>query len=189
MDDLNLSKPVACTPTSPEQRAQTARLKADLAPQVLEREQLSDGVRLRFALSPEMRAQIERLVTFDKGCCDYLEHRIASSAEGLTLTVRSQGQGIEIAQNFLSLGTDKNSKPRGKLKVFALLGVFRAASLGRCRDRRCQHKPCSRGQGIGRLGANRHGRRGLFSLCSKKARSSYERKEQCRSVRLLRQSE
>ncbi|MFT6605664.1 MAG: hypothetical protein ACJA2X_000840 [Halocynthiibacter sp.] len=123
MDDLNLSKPVACTPTSPEQRAQTARLKADLAPQVLEREQLSDGVRLRFALSPEMRAQIERLVTFDKGCCDYLEHRIASSAEGLTLTVRSQGQGIEIAQNFLSLGTDKNSKPRGKLKVFALLGV------------------------------------------------------------------
>lgn len=125
MDDLTLTKPVACTPTSPAQRADTAHLKAELAPHVMVRARLENGVRLRFASSPALLAKIDKLVTLDQGCCAYLEHHVDRDAEAITWTVQSAGEGIPIAQRFLSEAepAPQNSKKRTRLKVFALVGA------------------------------------------------------------------
>jgi len=100
MDELNLSEPVACTPTSAAQRAVIKRIRAELAPRVLTRERLLDGVCLRFAVAPGLRKKIDQLVELDKGCCAFLEYKVESDAQIITLTVRSQGRGIALAQEF-----------------------------------------------------------------------------------------
>ncbi|MBL4766542.1 MAG: hypothetical protein JKY94_02315 [Rhodobacteraceae bacterium] len=125
MDDLNLSTPVACTLTTNEQRMETKRYKTELTPHVLKRERLADGARLTFTAVPGMRENIERLVEMDKGCCAFLEHQIESDSQTVTLTVRGQGQGIALAQEFLTeLAPIESVKPRAtSLKVMALVGA------------------------------------------------------------------
>ena len=125
MDELTFSKPVVCTLTPAAQRAETKRFKADLAPHVLKRERLSNGTRLTFAAVSGLREKIEMLVELDKGCCAYLDHQIESDARTITLSVRSEGQGIALAQEFLTdLPPTKDAKVRGDIfKMLALVGA------------------------------------------------------------------
>lgn len=125
MDDLNLSTPVACTLTTGEQRLQTKRYKTELAPHVLKRERLTDGAHLTFAAVPGVRENIDRLVEMDKGCCAFLEHQVESDMQTVTLTVRSQGQGISLAQEFLKelAPSEPVEKRNTYLKAMVLAGA------------------------------------------------------------------
>lgn len=125
MDDLSNIKPVACTLTPAAQRAEIRRFKTDLGPHVLTRERLDDGARLTFAAVPGLREKIDLLVELDRGCCTFLEHEVESNEKTVTLTVRSQGQGIALAQGFLKeLAPRKQGRALGvNSKLAALAGV------------------------------------------------------------------
>lgn len=103
MDKPNLSKTFACTLTSAEQRKETKRIKSELGPHVLTGERLKDGARLVFATVPGLRENIDRFVELDERCCSFLDHQVEGDSQTVTLTVRSEGQGITLAQEFLGL--------------------------------------------------------------------------------------
>ncbi len=103
MDDSNNQKPIACTLTPAAQRAETKRFKAELAPHVLTRERLADGARLTFTAVNGLREKIDLLVELDIGCCAFLDHHVESDDHTITLTIRSQGQGIALAQEILEV--------------------------------------------------------------------------------------
>lgn len=122
MDGKTTSAPVACTLTPASQRAEINSFRAELVPHVLKRERLEDGARLTFASVPGLRAKIERLVQLDQGCCAFLNHQEESDDEVIVLTVKSEGAGIPLAQDFLDvLSSTSGNKSRGTgLKAVAI---------------------------------------------------------------------
>ncbi|WP_428408420.1 hypothetical protein [Hyphococcus sp.] len=94
--------PVACSLSTAEQRKEIAKFNAELAPHVLKREKLEDGARILFEASPGVKGSLERLVEIDKSCCAFLTHEVESHAGVHILTVRSHGEGIVLAQDFMS---------------------------------------------------------------------------------------
>ena len=108
MDGKTTSTPVACTLTPASQRAEIKRFRAELAPYILKRERLKDGARLTFTDAPGLRAKIERLVALDQNCCTFLKHQVESDDEVITLTIKSEGSGIPLAQDFLEVQAPAN---------------------------------------------------------------------------------
>lgn len=124
MDGTSESRPVACTLTPKSQREETRRFRAEIAPHVIGRERLKDGARLTFRSTPELRESIERLVELDKGCCTFLDHRVEDNGSQLTLEVTSEGSGVPLAREFLSVLAPKTERRWGVgLKAGALIGA------------------------------------------------------------------
>lgn len=103
MDGKTTSAPVACALTPASQRVEIKRFRAELAPHVLKRERLEDGARLTFTAAPGLRAKIDRLVELDRDCCAFLDHQVESDDKIIALTIKSEGPGIPLAQNFLDM--------------------------------------------------------------------------------------
>lgn len=75
--------PVACGLSAPELRAREAGLLAAVAAQVLERVEIEEGLRLRFAVSDALLRDFAELVTLERKCCPFLRFAIGvEPAEG-----------------------------------------------------------------------------------------------------------
>lgn len=124
MDGTSEPKSVTCTLTPAAQKAETRKVRAEVAPHIIDRELLENGTRLTFRNSPVLRKSVERLVELDKGCCTFLEHRIEDSGRFLTLDVTSVSSGIPFAKEFLAAPTTTSERRwRLGLKAGALLGA------------------------------------------------------------------
>ncbi len=102
MNDLTFSNGPVCTFTPPAQRAEVRRIKADLAPLVVAQTRLDDGARLTFAAAPGMRQKVDLLLALDTGACADFDTQVENDARMVTLTLRSQGKGVALAQNYLN---------------------------------------------------------------------------------------
>ncbi len=124
MDGTSEPKPVSCTLTPEAQKVETGKIRAEVAPHIIDRELLESGARLTFRNSPALRKSVERLVELDKGCCTFLEYRIEDNGRFLTLDVTSEGSGIPLAKEFLVALTPTSKRRWGPgLKAGALLGA------------------------------------------------------------------
>ena len=124
MDGTSESRPMACTLTPKSQREETLRLRAEIAPHVVGREVLENGARLTFGSTPELRESVERLTELDRGCCTFLNHRFEDYGSQFTLEVTSEGSGIPLAREFLSVRPSRTQRRWGLgLKAGALIGV------------------------------------------------------------------
>jgi hypothetical protein len=102
MDSQNSGDMVACSLGPAEQRALKKKLEMDLIPHVVSRTQLADGICLVFKQVPGLLDTLENLVELDQGCCTFLTHQIELNDQTITLTTRSEGQGVALAQNYLN---------------------------------------------------------------------------------------
>lgn len=123
MDGVTNSEPVACTLTPAAQCAETNQFRKEIALHILKRERLSNGARLTFTNSPELRKSIDRLVELDKGCCSFLDHRVETVGDSIILEVTGEGSGVPLAQGFLQVLEPPRPRIGNGLKMTALLGA------------------------------------------------------------------
>ncbi len=89
--------PVACRLSGPELRARESGLLANLAAQVLEREPLpsgsadSEGLRLRFAATAELLAEVAQLIALERQCCPFLRFSLTVEPAGGPLWLELSG--------------------------------------------------------------------------------------------------
>ena len=74
--------PVACTLTPEALRARRAGLLSDLVGRAEGREDLPEGLRLRFAPTAETLATIARAVEAERRCCRFLRFGITVEPDG-----------------------------------------------------------------------------------------------------------
>ena len=74
--------PIACTLTPDALRARQAGLLSDLLRRTDGREDLSDGIRLRFAPTGETLLTIARAVEAERHCCRFLRFGITIEPDG-----------------------------------------------------------------------------------------------------------
>jgi hypothetical protein len=74
--------PVACTLTPEALRARRAGLLSDLVGRAEGREDLPEGLRLRFAPTAETLATIARAVEAERHCCRFLRFGITVEPDG-----------------------------------------------------------------------------------------------------------
>ena len=74
--------PVACTLTPEALRARRAGLLSDLLRRAEGREDLPEGLRLRFAPTAEILATIARAVEAERHCCRFLRFAITVEPDG-----------------------------------------------------------------------------------------------------------
>jgi hypothetical protein len=74
--------PVACTLTPDALRARRAGLLSDLLGRAESREDLPEGLRLRFAPTAETLATIARAVEAERHCCRFLRFEITVEPDG-----------------------------------------------------------------------------------------------------------
>ena len=74
--------PIACTLTPEALRARREGLLMDVMRRAEQREELSDGLRLRFAPSGETIALIARAVDAERQCCRFLRFGITVEPDG-----------------------------------------------------------------------------------------------------------
>ncbi len=121
MDDINLSTPIACTLSVDEQKRETKGFQKTLRPHVISQEKLPDGARITFRNLPSVAEGLNQLVDLDADCCQFLTHKIDDQGDEISLTTRSHGAGIALAQEFLTeLAPVKSTTD---MKIAGLLGV------------------------------------------------------------------
>jgi hypothetical protein len=98
----NSSTKIACSLAPAEERALKKKLETELIPHVISRAQMADGICLAFRQVPGLQDTLERLVELDKGCCTFLDHEIELQDQTITMRIRSEGQGVALAQAFLN---------------------------------------------------------------------------------------
>ena len=74
--------PIACTLTPDALAARRAGLLSDLLQRAKGREDLVDGLRLRFAPTGETLATVARAVEAERHCCRFLRFRIVIEPDG-----------------------------------------------------------------------------------------------------------
>jgi len=74
--------PVACSLSQPELRAREAGLLGALAARVLERQEIAEGLRLRFAVTDGLLAEIAELVDLERRCCPFLRFTVTVQPAG-----------------------------------------------------------------------------------------------------------
>ena len=74
--------PIACTLTPDVLRARRAGLWSDLLQRAEGREDIPEGLRLRFAPTGETLATIARAVEAERHCCRFLRFRITVDPDG-----------------------------------------------------------------------------------------------------------
>lgn len=123
MDDKITSASLACTLTPASQRSEIKCFRDEIISHILKRERLENGSLLTFTADPKLLKKIERLVELDKGCCGFLRHQVESVDKIIVWTIKGEGAGVTLAQNFLcepALVSKSNVRGKG-LKTAALL--------------------------------------------------------------------
>lgn len=124
MDDNVASKGLACTLTTHAHRLEIKRFRDEIMPHLLNREIIKNGSLLTFSSTPELLIKIEKLAKLDKNCCSFLSHNVQTIDKNILWTVESEGEGIVLAQNYLSVLISKKNKPLvSGSKIAAVLTV------------------------------------------------------------------
>jgi hypothetical protein len=81
--------PIGCTLSPDELRDRRGELLPGLAERAVDRQLVDDGIRLRFAPSPDLVSAIARVVDSERQCCAFLRFDISVEPAGgpVTLTV------------------------------------------------------------------------------------------------------
>jgi len=74
--------PVACSLSAPELREREAGLLANVSVQILERVEIDEGLRLRFAVSSALIADLAELIALERQCCPFLRFALAVEPVG-----------------------------------------------------------------------------------------------------------
>jgi hypothetical protein len=77
-----------CNLDDPQFAARRKQLREELLPLVRGREELSDGLALRFDATPALREQLAAFVEFERACCPGLGFSLADAAGALRLEIR-----------------------------------------------------------------------------------------------------
>ncbi|MEV0590350.1 heavy metal-responsive transcriptional regulator [Nonomuraea cavernae] len=80
--------PVACTLGGPELQARTEQWR-QLVEKAEAREEIPDGLRLRFPAGMELAGQVAALAAAEQGCCAFFDFTLHLSPAALELTVRA----------------------------------------------------------------------------------------------------
>ena len=90
------TRPLACTLSSAELRAQRDELLPGLLATALQRVRLPDGIRLVFGATAKRLRQLYAIEQIEKGCCAFLSFRIDLTPGGGVLTLDVTGpEGTE----------------------------------------------------------------------------------------------
>ncbi len=120
--------PIACSLSSTQQRAEIDRLKKRLAPHIVARTYLKDGVQLTLTPVPGLTHEIQRIIELDRKCCEFLNHKMEQEGNKITWTVTSEGAGVQLAQNFsLELAPTLKNNYRKAAAIIAICGFACAA--------------------------------------------------------------
>lgn len=111
MDDNVASKGLACTFATHAHRLEIERFRDEIIPHLLNREIIKNGSLLTFSSTPELLNKIEKLAKLDKNCCSFLNHKVQTIDKNILWTVESEGEGIVLAQNYLSVLISEKNKP------------------------------------------------------------------------------
>jgi hypothetical protein len=84
----------ACTLSTAGLAAQRERWMRLIAASGAGREQTPAGLLLRFRPDAGVAAELERLAAVERGCCAWATWTVAASADAITLTVASTGDGV-----------------------------------------------------------------------------------------------
>lgn len=74
-------------------------MRAEIVPQVLSVASFTNGLRLEFASSDELRNLVEEFISLEKGCCSFLTFSLSEPLKDLVLLI----QGPPEAANVLEL--------------------------------------------------------------------------------------
>lgn len=97
--------PVACSLSAPELRAREAGLLTSVAARVEERLEIEEGLRLRFAVSDVLLADLTELITLERRCCPFLRFALVVEAGGGPLWLELSGpSGTRAFLSTLPLG-------------------------------------------------------------------------------------
>ncbi len=104
--------------------ARRAQLREGLVSKARGREELSDGLALRFDATPELREELDAFISFERKCCPGLDFSVRDESAALRLEIR----GIDPeASLFAGIGAARGSERRAGRGWQRLL---RSAGLG-----------------------------------------------------------
>jgi hypothetical protein len=96
MGFMELPTLVACTLSDTNLKTQRERWLALGENFGLGREEVADGLRLRFRLHPKIQEELEALVAVENECCSWAAWSVEREGETLVMAARSQGTGVEM---------------------------------------------------------------------------------------------
>lgn len=79
--------PIACTLTGDEMTARQNYWQAIMRAALLERTDISGGIRLRFRGDPDVAPKLERLIAAERECCQFLDMTLTPAAGDLVLDI------------------------------------------------------------------------------------------------------
>ena len=88
---MTTTRPIACTLSAYQLRAERDTLLLGLADHALQRTPLPRGMRLRFSSTAERMRQIDAVVRRERECCPFLEFRVGLSLGDRALTLDVTG--------------------------------------------------------------------------------------------------
>jgi hypothetical protein len=86
--------PVACTLTSADLAAQSARWEQLAARAMTERIETAHGLRISFRADPGAEEELRALVAVENQCCPWADWTTGMNAGQIVLNVHSTGEGI-----------------------------------------------------------------------------------------------
>jgi hypothetical protein len=93
-EENGCSAPVACTLTSADLAAQSARWEQLAARAMTERVETAHGLRIFFRADPGAAEELRALVAVENECCPWADWTVGRNDGQLVLNVHSTGEGI-----------------------------------------------------------------------------------------------
>jgi hypothetical protein len=110
--------PIACTLTSADLAAQSARWEQLAARAMTERIETERGLRISFRADPGAEEELRALVAVENECCPWADWTIAMNAGQIVLNVHSTGEGIATLRSMFTTLQPWGSG-RGSAKSFS----------------------------------------------------------------------
>jgi hypothetical protein len=82
--------------------AQRARWQRLMAASAVARDEMPDGLRIRFRADAGVAAELAELVATERECCAWASWTVAARADAVVLEIRSQGDGVAVLRSMLT---------------------------------------------------------------------------------------
>ncbi len=98
--------PLACSLEEAEQRERQERWARVGDRALIDRRRSASGARLRFASAPDIRSELEELISLEAVCCAFLEFSLRDEGETLVLDVSGPREAASVIDLFAAPVSD-----------------------------------------------------------------------------------